>query len=86
MLYKLCTTKLKPPKVALAIEINTQVKWKKQLQGCLKCNSDGAWPRTGSRCGAGWVLRDQEGNIKWIGAKVIPKVKTVLEVEVEALR
>lgn len=34
----------------------------------------------------GWVLRNHEGQTMWIRAKAIPRVRTVIEGEAEALR
>ncbi|CAA7041153.1 unnamed protein product [Microthlaspi erraticum] len=61
-------------------------KWKRPKEGWIKCNSDGAWPKEGAKCGLGWVMRNQEGKVMWIGAKAIPKTRTVIEAELEALR
>lgn len=34
----------------------------------------------------GWVLRTHTGEVTWIGAKALPRTRTVIEVEAEALR
>lgn len=34
----------------------------------------------------GWVLRDEKGNVLWMGSRKIPRMRSILEVEVEALR
>lgn len=33
----------------------------------------------------GWVLRDQGGKVMWMGARALPRLKTSLETEAEAL-
>lgn len=69
------------PQTAHHITQAVQAKWEQPALGWLKCNIDGAWPRTGNQCGAGWILRNQFGKVLWLGARSIPKTRTVLEVE-----
>ncbi|CAD5327061.1 unnamed protein product [Arabidopsis thaliana] len=64
----------------------TRNKWEAPPQSWVKCNFDGAWPTEGLKCGLGWVLRDHTGKVLWLGARAVVKVRSVLEVEVEALR
>ncbi|KAG7583713.1 Reverse transcriptase domain [Arabidopsis suecica] len=61
-------------------------KWKCPSPGWVKCNTDGAWSAESINSGMGWVLRNHEGKTLWLGLRVVPKVKTVLEIELEALR
>lgn len=35
-------------------------------------------------CGVGWVLKNHQGRVLWMGAKAYPRIKTALDVEVEA--
>ncbi|KAG7534826.1 Reverse transcriptase domain [Arabidopsis thaliana x Arabidopsis arenosa] len=69
-----------------AMDPQPQVKWKSPPQGWVKCNVDGAWPRAGDHCGIGWVLRNVNGEVLWLGARALRRTQTVLEVEAEALR
>lgn len=50
------------------------------------CNVDGAWDKSKDNCGIGWVLRDHHGAVCWIGSRRLPKMRTPLEVEAEAVR
>lgn len=61
-------------------------KWKPPLDKWFKCNSDGTCRTEESRSGLGWILRDNRGVVKWMGAKSIQRTKTVEETELEALR
>lgn len=36
--------------------------------------------------GLGWVLRDEKGQVKWMGTQALPRTRTVEETEFEALR
>lgn len=69
-----------------ARETREAVKWKKPPQGWVKCNTDGAWSKEGNRWGIGWVLRDNQGKVLWVGARALPRTRTVMEMETEALR
>ncbi|XP_024014941.1 uncharacterized protein LOC112088855 [Eutrema salsugineum] len=59
--------------------------WKPPPVEWLKCNTNASWLLVEERCGIGWILRDEFGNFKWMGAWTIPKVKSALEAEAEAL-
>lgn len=61
-------------------------KWKRPPHQWVKCNTDAAWPQEGERCGIGWVLRNDTGRVLWMGARALPKLKNVLEAELEALK
>lgn len=61
-------------------------RWRPPPQQWVKCNFDATWRTEGHLCGLGWALRDEKGQILWMGARTLPKVKTVLEAELEALR
>ncbi|CAL9231933.1 unnamed protein product [Arabidopsis halleri] len=63
-----------------------RAKWKPPQPGWVKCNTDGAWNAESTNCGIGWILRDHEKNVLWLGARSLPRVGKVLEVEVESLR
>lgn len=60
--------------------------WVKPTADWLKVNVDGAWTKHGNKCGIGWVLRDSEGRVKWVGARALPNLRMSLEAELEALR
>lgn len=45
-----------------------------------------AWQKEVPRCGIGWVLRDQRGRVKWLGAKNHLRLRSVLETKTETLR
>lgn len=62
------------------------VKWEPPSQGWFKCNSDGACPKDGRSCGLGWIVRNNKGDVLWLGAKASPKLRTVMETEAESLR
>lgn len=47
---------------------------------------DGSWFQERSQSGLGWILRDFRGKVKWIGAKTIPRLRSALDVEAEAVR
>ncbi|KAG7593529.1 Ribonuclease H-like superfamily [Arabidopsis thaliana x Arabidopsis arenosa] len=73
-----------PPK-APKPETN-KIKWVPPPLNWVKCNTDGAWSAASTNCGIGWVLRDQGKKVLWMGARALPKVNKVLEVEMEGLR
>lgn len=62
------------------------VKWRQPPTEWVKCNTDGARQEEGTQSGIGWALRNHEGSILWLGAKALRKTRSVLEVELEALR
>ncbi|KAL9813407.1 putative ribonuclease H domain, reverse transcriptase zinc-binding domain-containing protein [Arabidopsis thaliana] len=62
------------------------VKWKQPPHGWVKCNSDGTWTADRSTSSIGWVLRNSEKNVLWIGVRAIPRVQSALVAEAEALR
>lgn len=66
-------------------EVDT-AKWRQPPHGWLKCNTDEAWSEENQISGLGWCLRDSFGEVKWMGARSIPKARSVLETEAEALR
>ncbi|XP_019087380.1 PREDICTED: uncharacterized protein LOC109127264 [Camelina sativa] len=61
-------------------------KWRPPSEDWVKCNTDGAWNGVENQSGTGWVLRDKEGSVKWIGAQAIRRAKSAIEVELEAIR
>ncbi|VVA89943.1 unnamed protein product [Arabis nemorensis] len=61
-------------------------KWKPPPTSWLKCIVDGAWSKGNTKSGVGWILRDKDGKVKWLGARAYPKLRTSVETEVEALR
>lgn len=61
-------------------------RWNPPPRGWVKCNSDGARQSEGELSGVGWALRNHEGTVLWLGAKAIRRSRSVLEVELEALR
>ncbi|VVA96587.1 unnamed protein product [Arabis nemorensis] len=63
-----------------------QKRWIPPPLGWLKCNVDGAKPQEGSQCGLGWMLRNEKGTALWMGARAIPRTRTIIETETEALR
>ncbi|CAA7021473.1 unnamed protein product [Microthlaspi erraticum] len=63
-----------------------RAQWTPPPEGWVKCNVDGTWSQTNAHCGISWVLRDEQGRVLWIGARKLPKVHSVLEVKLEALR
>lgn len=65
---------------------NQVVGWRKPPPHWFKCNVDGAWTPNKTCCGIGWALRTEAGNAVWIGERTIPRTKTVIETELEALR
>lgn len=66
--------------------ILTNEKWKPPPQCWVKCNTDAAWQSEGNRCSIGWALRNDKGTVIWMCARALPKVKNVLEAELEAMR
>lgn len=60
--------------------------WTPPPKGWLKCNVDGNWTADAGHNGVGWILRDDSGRVRWIGAKKISRQRSILEVEAEALR
>ncbi|CAE6102502.1 unnamed protein product [Arabidopsis arenosa] len=73
-----------PPQVVITKQ--HRAKWKSPQPGWVKCNTDGAWKAESINCGIGWILRDHEKKVLWLGARSLPRVGKVLEVEVESLR
>lgn len=76
------TTSERAPRTAAS----APARWRPPPQQWVKCNSDATWRTECHLCGLGWALRDEKGQILWMGARALPKVKTVLEAELEALR
>ncbi|XP_010445342.1 PREDICTED: uncharacterized protein LOC104727993 [Camelina sativa] len=60
--------------------------WRPPPNQWLKCNTDASWHHDHNRCGIGWVLRNEQGEVIWVGARALPKPKTAMEAEVEAMR
>lgn len=46
-------------------------RWKPPPNQWLMCNSDGAWRKESRDGGVGWVLRNNQGLLSWIGAKKV---------------
>ncbi|CAL9232334.1 unnamed protein product [Arabidopsis halleri] len=65
---------------------HNRTKWLPPQQDWVKCNTDGAWSSESTNCGIGWVLRDHEKKVFWLGTRSLPQVDKVLEVESESLR
>lgn len=63
-----------------------RTQWKPPPNGWLKCNVDGAWDQTRNRCGIGWVLRNEQGKVLWMGTRRLPMLRSPLDVELEGLR
>ncbi|XP_024014255.1 uncharacterized protein LOC112088198 [Eutrema salsugineum] len=61
-------------------------RWSPPQDGWFKCNVDAAWKKELNQYGIGWVLRDHQGRVLWMGVRAILKLKTVLDVEAEAIR
>jgi len=61
-------------------------RWQPPSYGWVKCNTDGAWVDVAPNCGVGWVLRNQFGEVLWMGLRALPRVQSMLETELEALR
>lgn len=53
--------------------------WQPPLHLWLKCNTDGAWDHNREHCGVGWVLRDHHGDVKWMGARRLLKLRNPIE-------
>ncbi|CAA7051309.1 unnamed protein product [Microthlaspi erraticum] len=51
-----------------------------------KCNVDGGWTKDGKYSGVGWILRDHEGKMIWMGERKVNQVRSVMETEAEAPR
>lgn len=49
----------------------------------LKYNCDGAWPKEEDKCDIGWILKDHIGEVKWIGVRTIPRLRSAVETESE---
>ncbi|VVB08136.1 unnamed protein product [Arabis nemorensis] len=62
------------------------VRRKPPKQQWLKCNSDCTWSEQRNTCGTGWILRDQRGEVLWMGAKTLSRLSSVIEAEAEAIR
>lgn len=60
-------------------------RWTPQPQGTFKCNSDAFWSTDSLVCGMRWILRDYNGQVKWVGAKTYPKLTSPLEAEATAM-
>ncbi|CAN6873720.1 unnamed protein product [Brassica oleracea] len=66
--------------------MRTVKKWQPPMQPWLKCNTDRAWDQNKEYCIVGWVLRDHQGNVKWMGARRLLKLRNPIEAETKALR
>ncbi|XP_024014030.1 uncharacterized protein LOC112088108 [Eutrema salsugineum] len=42
--------------------------------------------KNGNKSGLGWVFRNNGGDVVWIGAKAVPRLRSAIETEAEALR
>lgn len=60
-------------------------KWIPPPPYTLKCNIDAAWSMDSEKCGVGWILRDEHGNLRWYGVKTYPKLRSALDAEAAAL-
>ena len=74
----------KPPPAP--ISGNRRAKWSPPHSSWVKCNVDGAWSKESLRCGIGWILRDHENQVLWLGARALPMTSKALEVEIEGFR
>ncbi|CAD5323156.1 unnamed protein product [Arabidopsis thaliana] len=74
----------KPPPAP--ISGNRRAKWSPPHSSWVKCNVDGAWSKESLRCGIGWILRDHENQVLWLGARTLPMTSKALEVEIEGFR
>lgn len=54
-------------------------KWQAPPQDWLKCNSDGAWETSNEHCSLGWVLRDHNGSVLWMGARRLTRLRSPIE-------
>ncbi|CAA7055611.1 unnamed protein product [Microthlaspi erraticum] len=68
------------------IERQSRSKWRPPTHGQWKCNTDGSWSKNQDKSGVGWILRDHNGNMIWMGAKAYHRLESALETELEALR
>ncbi|XP_010490159.1 PREDICTED: uncharacterized protein LOC104767890 [Camelina sativa] len=59
-------------------------KWKLPPREWVKCNTDGAWRGEDTLSGTGWVLRNNTGDVLWMGAQAIRCAYLAMEVELEA--
>lgn len=66
--------------------VNRKVRWQPPPTNWLKCNVDGTWDTNREASGIGWVLRDHRGKVLWMGGRRIPKMRSALETEMEAMR
>ena len=52
----------------------------------VKCNTDASLQPENIKCGIGWILRKESGEVLWIGARALPRTRNVWEAELEAMR
>ncbi|XP_019099895.1 PREDICTED: uncharacterized protein LOC109132595 [Camelina sativa] len=62
------------------------VRWKPPPREWVKCNTDGAWNGADNHCGTRWVLQNDSGDVLWAGAQAVRCARSMLEVELEAMR
>lgn len=67
-------------------QASQRTRWKPPPKGWVKCNVDGTWDQSRNRCGIGWVLRNEQGKVLWMGTRRLPMLRSPLDVELEALR
>lgn len=68
------------------LPVNQRIRWQPPPTNWLKCNLDGAWNANNEASGIGWVIRDHQGKVLWMGGRRIPKLRSVLETDMEAMR
>ncbi|XP_013607736.1 PREDICTED: uncharacterized protein LOC106314409 [Brassica oleracea var. oleracea] len=66
--------------------VRTEAKWEPPPPNWFNYNVDGAWDESKDQCGIGWVSRNHQGEVFWMELRKLPKLRTPIEVEAEALR
>lgn len=56
--------------------------WSPPLYGLLKCNHDACFHMVSSQTGAGWIVRNSNGEFITAASSFLPKANTALEAKV----
>lgn len=65
--------------------LNLSQKWSPPPPRKPKCNTDASWHVESGKCVVGWLVRDENGNVLWYGAKAYPKLQSSLQAEATTL-
>ncbi|XP_013651118.1 uncharacterized protein LOC106355775 [Brassica napus] len=60
--------------------------WTPPPRNWLKCNSDGTWHKDRATSGLGWICKDENGHVIWVGTRAVTKAASSILAKAEALK